>query len=211
MLAFFFIANYTLSFISLFLLRRREPERPRPYRAWGYPWTTALALFGSVAFLAGAIAGDTRNSVLAAAPARRQLSGLSHDENGKTTGGEMTPPVGVLQRLRQLCLSLPETSERSSWGHPNFRAGKKTFAAFERVKGRPSIAFRLDRPDVDRLMRRKMFFATPYGRGLWISVWADVPLDWHAISDLLERSYRVVALKRMIAALDSKRGVAEDL
>ena len=64
-LAFFFIANYTLSFSSLFLLRRREPERPRPYRAWGYPWTTALALFGSVAFLVGAIAGDTRNSVLA--------------------------------------------------------------------------------------------------------------------------------------------------
>lgn len=64
-LAFFFIANYTLSFISLFLLRRREPERPRPYRAWGYPWTTALALLGSVAFLAGAIAGDTRNSLFA--------------------------------------------------------------------------------------------------------------------------------------------------
>jgi APA family basic amino acid/polyamine antiporter len=64
-LAFFFIANYTWSFTSLFLLRRREPERPRPYRAWGYPWTTALALFGSVAFLAGAIAGDIRNSVLA--------------------------------------------------------------------------------------------------------------------------------------------------
>jgi APA family basic amino acid/polyamine antiporter len=64
-LAFFFIANYTLSFVSLFLLRRREPERPRPYRAWGYPWTTAVALAGSVAFLGGAIAGDTRNSVLA--------------------------------------------------------------------------------------------------------------------------------------------------
>jgi len=64
-LAFFFIANYTLSFVSLFLLRRREPARPRPYRAWGYPWTTALVLFGSVAFLVAAIAGDTRNSVLA--------------------------------------------------------------------------------------------------------------------------------------------------
>ena len=64
-LAFFFIANYTLSFTSLFLLRRREPERPRPYHAWGYPWTTALALLGSVAFLAGAIAGDTRNSIFA--------------------------------------------------------------------------------------------------------------------------------------------------
>jgi APA family basic amino acid/polyamine antiporter len=64
-LAFFFIANYTLSFVSLFVLRRREPGRPRPYRAWGYPWTTAAALIGSVAFLAGAVAGDTRNSLFA--------------------------------------------------------------------------------------------------------------------------------------------------
>ena len=30
-LAFFFIANYTLSFISLIVLRRSEPDRPRPY------------------------------------------------------------------------------------------------------------------------------------------------------------------------------------
>jgi APA family basic amino acid/polyamine antiporter len=64
-LAFFLIANYTQSVVSLLLQRRREPDRPRPYRAWGYPWTTALALIGSVAFLVGAIAGDTRNSVLA--------------------------------------------------------------------------------------------------------------------------------------------------
>jgi APA family basic amino acid/polyamine antiporter len=65
LLVFFFIANYTLSFISLIVLRRREPGRPRPYRAWGYPWTTALALLGSVAFLVGAVAGDTRNSMYA--------------------------------------------------------------------------------------------------------------------------------------------------
>ncbi len=64
-LAFFFVANYTLSFISVFVLRRREPDKERPYRAWGYPWTTALALLGSVLFLAGAIASDTRNSVYA--------------------------------------------------------------------------------------------------------------------------------------------------
>jgi APA family basic amino acid/polyamine antiporter len=64
-LAFFFVANYTLSFVSLFVLRVREPERERPYRAWGYPWTTALALLGSVLFLAGAILSDTKNSVYA--------------------------------------------------------------------------------------------------------------------------------------------------
>ena len=64
-LAFFFVANYTLSFTSVFVLRRREPEKERPYRAWGYPWTTALVLIGSVLFLAGAVASDTRNSVYA--------------------------------------------------------------------------------------------------------------------------------------------------
>ncbi len=64
-LAFFFVANYTLSFIAVFVLRRREPDKPRPYRAWGYPWTTGIALIGSVLFLAGAVLSDTRNSIWA--------------------------------------------------------------------------------------------------------------------------------------------------
>ncbi|HWQ34363.1 MAG TPA: APC family permease [Blastocatellia bacterium] len=64
-LAFFFVLNYTLSFLSVFVLRRTEPETPRPFRAWGYPWTTGLSLAGSVAFLVSAIVSDTRNSVRA--------------------------------------------------------------------------------------------------------------------------------------------------
>src|ERR1044071_9214525 len=64
-LAFFFVVNYILSFVSLFVLRWREPAKPRPYRAWGYPITPALALIGSVLFLVGAIRADTRNSVYA--------------------------------------------------------------------------------------------------------------------------------------------------
>ncbi|MCI0354465.1 MAG: APC family permease [Acidobacteria bacterium] len=62
---FFFVTNYVLAYIATFVLRRREPDAPRPYRAWGYPWTTALAVLGSIAFLVGAVAGDTRNSVYA--------------------------------------------------------------------------------------------------------------------------------------------------
>ena len=64
-LAFFFVANYAVSFTSLFVLRRREPDRERPYRAWGYPVTTGLALAGSILFLVGAIFSDTRNSLYA--------------------------------------------------------------------------------------------------------------------------------------------------
>jgi APA family basic amino acid/polyamine antiporter len=64
MLAFFFVTNYLLSFVSLFLLRAREPALLRPYRAWGYPWTTGIALLGSIGFLLEAIREDRTNSVL---------------------------------------------------------------------------------------------------------------------------------------------------
>lgn len=65
MLSFFFVANYTLSYTSLFLLRKREPELSRPYRAWGYPWTTGAALIASAVFLIGSIATDRDNAPLA--------------------------------------------------------------------------------------------------------------------------------------------------
>lgn len=66
-LSFFFVANYALSFVSLFVLRRREPTADRPYRAWGHPVTTGLALLSSVAFLVGAVVMDLRNSIYALA------------------------------------------------------------------------------------------------------------------------------------------------
>lgn len=65
MLSFFFVANYTLSYASLFLLRKNEPEMARPYRAWGYPWTTGIALFASAIFLIGSIVTDRKNAPLA--------------------------------------------------------------------------------------------------------------------------------------------------
>ena len=62
MLSFFFVANYALSYASLFALRRREPAMARPYRAWGYPWTTGIALVASVLFLVGSILTDQKNA-----------------------------------------------------------------------------------------------------------------------------------------------------
>jgi basic amino acid/polyamine antiporter, APA family len=62
-LAFFFSCNYILGLISLIILRKREPERARPYRAWGYPWTTGVALLAYVTFLIGAVLSDLRNSI----------------------------------------------------------------------------------------------------------------------------------------------------
>lgn len=112
-------------------------------------------------------------------------------------------------RARRLCLDLPETSETVSWGHPTFRVGRKTFCAFEMVRGRPSIAFRLHShppAKVQKAMQeghdRGRFFPTPYGRGLWVSVWVDGPVDWKLVGTLVDQGFRAVATKRLIAALD---------
>lgn len=111
----------------------------------------------------------------------------------------------IMQAAREHCLSLPESRETGSWGHPNFRAGKRTFVAFEWIQGRPSIAFRVGAADVERLLGRKGFFVTPYGRGQWVSLWADVRLSWRLVASLIDRSYRTVALQGMIAMLDGTK------
>jgi basic amino acid/polyamine antiporter, APA family len=64
-LAFFFVINYIADLISIFVLRRREPNRERPYRVPGYPWTTALTLLIYVTFLVSICAADKRNSLYA--------------------------------------------------------------------------------------------------------------------------------------------------
>jgi APA family basic amino acid/polyamine antiporter len=65
--AFFFVANYALSFITLFMLRAQAPEASRPFRAIGHPWTTGIVLIGSIAFLVSAVVTDRRNSLYALA------------------------------------------------------------------------------------------------------------------------------------------------
>ena len=62
--AFFYVVNYTASFLSVLVLRKREPELPRPYRAIGYPWVTWFLLLGSLAFLVGNVLTDRRNSLV---------------------------------------------------------------------------------------------------------------------------------------------------
>jgi APA family basic amino acid/polyamine antiporter len=63
--SFFLAANYCVSCLALVALRWREPRQERPFRAWGYPWSAGIVLFGAVVFLIGSLLGDTRNALLA--------------------------------------------------------------------------------------------------------------------------------------------------
>lgn len=65
--AILFLLLYVSAFLAVFVLRRSEPTLSRPYRASGYPFTTAVVLAGSVLFLAAAIVEDPRSALIAAA------------------------------------------------------------------------------------------------------------------------------------------------
>ena len=61
-----FVAVYLSGFASLMILRRSEPDLPRPYKAWWYPWSTLLVLLASAAFLLGSVIGDLKHSLFTA-------------------------------------------------------------------------------------------------------------------------------------------------
>ena len=65
--ALLYVLNYISGYAALVTLRVREPELLRPYRAWGFPWTTGLVLIGSIVFLVLAAMDDHRSALFAAA------------------------------------------------------------------------------------------------------------------------------------------------
>lgn len=63
--AVFFLFNYISGYTAAIVLRYREPSLPRPYRAFGFPLTTAVVLVGSVLFLVAAVEEDHRSGIIA--------------------------------------------------------------------------------------------------------------------------------------------------
>ena len=63
MASFLFVAVYLSGFAALFVLRVREPELPRPFKMWGYPWTNLAVLLASAAFLVGSVVADLKDAL----------------------------------------------------------------------------------------------------------------------------------------------------
>jgi basic amino acid/polyamine antiporter, APA family len=62
--AILIVTRYTVTFAALFVLRRKEPDLERPYRAKGYPVVPALALLFAVAFLITSALTDVRDTLI---------------------------------------------------------------------------------------------------------------------------------------------------
>ena len=65
MTSFFLAVNYSLCCCALIKLRRREPDFPRPYRAWLYPWSVWVVIVGGIIFLVAMLFGDSFNGLAA--------------------------------------------------------------------------------------------------------------------------------------------------
>jgi hypothetical protein len=119
----------------------------------------------------------------------------------------------LAERLRAICMALPEVTERPSHGAPTwFIRDKKSFVTlwadghhdngFPHLwcAGLPGAQATVIAADPVR------YFRPPYvgGRG-WIGVRLDTPppIDWTEVADLCEDAYRVVAPTRLIAQLDA--------
>lgn len=64
-LSIIFVFTYSMLFLSVIILRKKEPDLYRPYKAWGYPYTTIFSLFVSLLFFIGIVISDARNGLYA--------------------------------------------------------------------------------------------------------------------------------------------------
>ena len=58
------LAFNALTVAGLFVLRKKQPDAPRPYRTWGYPLTPALYLVGATFFVIYIFIGAQRNALI---------------------------------------------------------------------------------------------------------------------------------------------------
>ena len=115
----------------------------------------------------------------------------------------------ALGRIRQLCLALPETTERLSHGAPTwFVRDKKTFVTYmDDHHGDGRLAIWCAAPSgVQSLLVAEnpvRFFVPPYvGHRGWLGARLDLEVDWDEMAEIVEDAYRTVAPKRLLARLD---------
>ena len=103
-------------------------------------------------------------------------------------------------RLRAICLSLPETAELEAWGDPTFRVRGKIFAMVKRGDGRESLWCKAPPGSQAILVEADpgRFFVPPYvGHKGWVGMRIDEGPDWTEVEHLVRRSYGLTAPRKL--------------
>jgi hypothetical protein len=119
-----------------------------------------------------------------------------------------------IERVRAVCLSLPEVEERSFGGHtaPAFRVRDKIFVMTSEdgssmtMKAPPGVQGILIGSDPERFFSPK--YVGPTG---WIGVRLDLKRapDWDEVAEMMMESYCLTAPKRLVAQWEAGRGERE--
>jgi predicted DNA-binding protein (MmcQ/YjbR family) len=110
----------------------------------------------------------------------------------------MTAPL--TDRLRKICLALPEAAEKEAWGDATFRVKDKIFAMEKHGDGRVSVWFKAPAGSQQVLIGAdpETFFRPPYvGHKGWVGMRLDAKPDWKEVETLVRRSYRLTAPKKL--------------
>src|SRR5688572_7965714 len=106
----------------------------------------------------------------------------------------------VLEKMNEICLSLPDTELSMSWGHPHYKVGKKIFAACDDKPGKMYIYFALEPEHTDLLLATDpRFERTRYAGALQLA--ADAVKSWDELKKLMLESYKLRATKKSLAKL----------
>lgn len=105
-----------------------------------------------------------------------------------------------IDRLRAICVALPEAVEKEAWGDPTFRVRERIFAMGKRGDGRISVWCKAP-PGSQAVLAGadpKRFFVPPdVGSKGWVGMRLGDGPDWGEAEALVRRSYRLIAPKRL--------------
>ena len=109
----------------------------------------------------------------------------------------------ILEKIRIICLGLPETNEASQFRSPAFKAGKKTFVTVSHSSLKPEIQIWVGAEQQVSLTSFDKRYRIPayVGHNGWINLDLSARPNWKEIEDLLLTSYKHFALQRMLKAL----------
>jgi hypothetical protein len=113
-------------------------------------------------------------------------------------------PRSPLDRLRGICLALPDAWEKLSHGEPTFWAGKRMFASFANAAnhhggGRFAVWCKATHATQDLLIARSpdRYFSPPYaGPSGWVGIYLDQSPDWAEVAERLRSAHELAAPRR---------------
>lgn len=112
----------------------------------------------------------------------------------------------AIKRLREICLALPEATEKEAWGECTFRVGGKMFAMTDNNhhnSGHVAVWIKAPVMVQEILVGSdpKRFFKPPYvGPKGWVGVRLDMRVRWDELAAILNDGYQMSAPKRLAAS-----------